>query len=94
MPIMLQADYPGVTQENYDTMMPVLEPGLRATPGFIAHMSMQTDDGWRVFEIWDSHEAADAWLQSTITPAMEKNGGSAPETQVMPLHYLLIKGHE
>jgi heme-degrading monooxygenase HmoA len=94
MAILAQLNYVGVSQEDYDSMMPQVEPRLRAARGFIAHLSEQKADGWQVFEVWESQEALNAWLREEIAPAMSKAGGSMPAVQTHPIHYLLIKGKD
>jgi heme-degrading monooxygenase HmoA len=92
MAIRAQLSYPGVTQENYDSMIPQVEDKLRAAPGFIAHLASATADGFQVTEVWESREALDTWLRETIAPMMAGAGGSTPEVQVRPLHHVVVNG--
>jgi hypothetical protein len=45
-------NFPGATQEQYDTVMEQLNLGGRMPPGGISHAAGPTDEGWRVVDVW------------------------------------------
>jgi hypothetical protein len=43
---------------------------MKSAPGFMGHWSGATDTGYRVFEVWESPEAHQAWLDGTVKPSL------------------------
>ena len=71
-----------MTEEQYDGLMETMglsEKGAIATRGAIAHIAGPKDGGgWRVVDVWDSEEAANAFYGSdTFAPvrAATEGGG-------------------
>jgi hypothetical protein len=90
MSVLVELTYTGVKQSDYDSMMPEVEPQLRSADGFQAHFAARAEGGWRVVEVWASQEAAEAWMEKMIRPAMERAAGAMPAVTFTPLHHLLI----
>ena len=45
---------------------------MKSAPGLMGHWSGATDTGYRVFEVWESPEAHQAWLDSTVKPSLPR----------------------
>ena len=52
MAIVLVADIPGMTSEQYRQAIEQVRAQLKAAPGFVAHPGTPTPQGFRVTEIW------------------------------------------
>ena len=81
MAIGMKLDIPGGTQEQYDE---INEKAFGSTkgptdpiPGLIIHTAGPTSDGWRIFDVWESKDAFERFMNETIMPAME--GIDAPQ---------------
>ncbi len=61
---------PGQTQEQYDAVVEQLNLAENLPEGWIFHAAGPTEDGWRVVEVWESQEAADAYFQR-LGPALQ-----------------------
>jgi heme-degrading monooxygenase HmoA len=92
MAVQTYGEVPGMTQEMYEGMVRQLEGKLRAAPGFIAHIAGPTASGWGVTELWETQEAADAWLNGTVIPMVQAAGMPAPQVQSRPVQNLIIAG--
>lgn len=63
MAIAILAEIPGLTQEQYDSVVKkVNETGTPA--GALVHAGGPVEGGYRVIEVWQSREAADAFYTS------------------------------
>jgi hypothetical protein len=87
MAILITAEVPGQTEENYDRMLIALEPLLRAAKGFIAHGAGPIDGGWRTFEIWETPEDATRFFATHIHPNLPP--GVTPRRSFLKLHSLV-----
>ena len=75
----------GMTAEQYDGIMDQMglsAAGAISEHGAVAHIAGPKDGGWRVIDIWDSEEAADAFYASdTFAPVRAATeGGSISRT--------------
>jgi hypothetical protein len=82
-------NFPGVTQEQYDTVMEQLNLGGRMPPGGISHAARPTDEGWRVVDVWESQEAFDTFLHERLYEAMQNAGISRPQVEAWPVYNTL-----
>jgi len=64
-----------------------LGESLRAAPGFVLHTAHPTEEGWRVFEIWESAEEANRWFAQAVAPNLPP--GVFPKRKVESLHSLV-----
>jgi hypothetical protein len=64
---------------------------LEQASGFIAHGAGPSPDGWRVFEIWESQQAATEFFAKHIRPNLPP--GVTPKRTYLELHYLMIQPH-
>jgi hypothetical protein len=79
------------TTTNYDRVQEAL--GVRDNPpaGGLVHTAGFDEDGgvFRIFGVWDSTEAWDAFLNDRLMPVvkpMMEQGARTPETRVYELH--------
>jgi len=86
MPVTILLEFPGVTQELYETVGESLKPG--PPPGLLYHTCGAVPGGWRIVDVWDSQEGFDRFLEDTYLPAMSALGGPAPSRrEVMLTHH-------
>ena len=72
---------PGVTEESYkqltETMFGNFPMSKEQSPdGLIIHSAGQSDQGFYVYDIWESKEHFQRFLDGQLGPAMHKLGGA------------------
>lgn len=87
MAVLITAEVPGQTKEGYDGMMVALAEPLRQAKGFIMHGAGSDGATWRVFEVWETPEAAADFFATYIHPNLPP--GIKPKRTVLELHSLL-----
>ena len=90
MPILITALVPGQTEQGYDATMAALRPLLEKESGFIAHGAGMSPEGWRVFEVWESQDAATAFFAKHIRPNLPP--GITPKRNYLELYSLVVQG--
>ena len=91
MAVLITAVVPGQTQEGYDQTMAALKPLLAEATGFIAHGAGASPEGWRIFEIWESQQAATEFFAKYIRPNLPP--GVTPKRTYLELHNLVVQPH-
>ena len=91
----------GVTGESYRQLTEAMfgtfpMPEGDAPEGLILHTAGQSDQGWYVYDVWESKEHFQRFVESKLGPAMEASGvgsegGARPEPQFFPVE-TLVKG--
>lgn len=90
MAVLMIGEVPQLTEEMYGGMISQMRPSLEASKGFIAHTGGPSPSGgWRVVEVWESQEDADAWFEATVKPNLPP--GVVPNRQYFPLHSAFTK---
>lgn len=91
----------GITSDRYRELteamfgaFPMPESG--APEGLILHTAGESDQGWYVYDVWESKEHFQHFVESKLGPAMEASGagtgaGGRPEPQFFPIE-TLVKG--
>jgi hypothetical protein len=74
---------PGVTKEQYDQvnveMFGQAAPSLDQLPeGLIMHSAGPAEGGWYVYDVWESQEASQQFMESTLMPAVKAVMGDQP----------------
>ena len=92
MAVLITAEVPGQTKENYDRLLAMLRPLLHEARGFIAHGAGPVDGGWRTFEIWETSDDATRFFAAHIHPNLPP--GITPRRTVLKLHAFLQTGRE
>ena len=91
----------GVTGESYRQLTEAMfgafpMPESDAPEGLILHTAGATDQGWYVYDVWESKEHFQRFVESELGPAMAASGaggaeGTRPEPQFFPVE-TLVKG--
>jgi len=77
------------TRERYDEAISRLEKaGAGSPPGRTYHVAMESDGLIRVFDIWDSQEAFEAF-GATLVPILNELGVDPGEPMVAPVHKII-----
>lgn len=67
-------------------------PESEAPEGLILHTAGESDQGWYVYDVWESKEAFQRFADDQLGPAMASAGASGrPEPQFFPIE-TLVKG--
>jgi hypothetical protein len=62
--------------------------------GLIVHTAGQTPDGWYIYDLWESREQFQRFLDQNVAPAMQElgvGGDGGPEPQFFDIE-TLVKG--
>jgi hypothetical protein len=94
MPYIRTFHSPGVTWEHYDAAMGQLGFDSEHMPeGCIVHVADEGNDGaWRVFEIWESKQAAHRFDEQRMHPMLARSGIRAPEPEAWEAHKIIVRG--
>jgi hypothetical protein len=93
MAVVIMADTPGMTAEQYEAVIADIGLTEKLPPGCRAHMAGPGPDGaWRVVTAWDDLDTARDYITTTVRPAWERAGVTPPDTMPInwPLHKLFI----
>lgn len=98
MPIGVLQMTPGGNQEMYEavgekifgTRSSSFSPG-EAPEGLIMHSAGPADDGWYVYDVWESQEHFDRFVQGRLMPALQEMGAPMGEPpQVYEIYNLVL----
>jgi hypothetical protein len=65
----------GVTKAQYESVIAEVTPDRVAPAGMLFHSAgPMAGGGWRVSETWESPEALEAFVESTLRQALERAG--------------------
>ena len=87
----------GRSQEDYEQVVDRVfgagsqEPSPEAAPdGLVLHSAGPTDEGWWVFDVWESPDHMRRFFDERLAPAMRELGlPSAGKPQIFTVHALL-----
>ncbi len=91
MAVAMYMHWPGLTSDQYDSIMARL--GLDANPpaGWVLHMATVTEEGVDVCDIWQTEQAFNGFLEQRVLPAVSELGiRGEPDIRVIPLHNLYV----
>ena len=75
MAIGMMLDIPGGTKEQYDAVnqnaFGSTEGPSEPIPGLIIHTAGPTASGWRIYDVWESKDAFEKFMNDVIMPATE-----------------------
>jgi quinol monooxygenase YgiN len=80
---------PGGTQEQYDAVLEQLNLSGNMPPGGISHAAGPIEGGWRVVEVWESEEAADAFFREQLDQALRNAGVPEPQLETWTVYKTL-----
>jgi hypothetical protein len=82
-------DIEGLTPEEYRRAIDQLGVEQDPEPGIYLHLTVPTDFGFRVIEIWDDKKGFEDFAVRRMVPALEVAGVDRPTTiTIEPLHNL------
>ena len=88
-------EWPGVTPEQYNKVMQLLDLDARPASGSTFHVAGFTNDSLRVLDIWDSQQAFETFQKDRLMAAVQNAGiTSAPNVQFFPIHNLYAPNAE
>ena len=93
MAVAVVMEFEGGSLDQYDQVVQSmgLEPGGPTPPGALFHWVTQTDNGFRVTDVWESQEAFQAFAEEHIGPKSAEAGLSAPNPTFHAVHNHFIK---
>jgi hypothetical protein len=89
----------GITAESYRELTEAMfgsypMGGDDAPEGLIIHTAGASDQGWYIYDVWDSREHFERFVAAQLGPAIEATGaggGAQPQPQFFPIE-VLVKG--
>jgi hypothetical protein len=87
MTVVSTLDINGLTAQEYRAVLDELGVETRPEGGIYLHLTVPTDFGYRVVEIWDEKAGFDRFIENRLTPAAQAVGMDR-ETRITvePLH--------
>ena len=84
--------FPGGTQEQYETAIAAVHPSDGSLPeGQMFHAAGQSADGWIIFAIHDARESWERFRNETLMPRLSEGieGGfpTPPQETTFTVHY-------
>jgi hypothetical protein len=90
----------GVTEESYKQLSEKMfgsfpMPEDQAPDGCLIHTAGQGEQGWYIYDVWESQEHFQRFVEGKLRPAMDSievgGGGAPPQPQFFPIS-TLVKG--
>ena len=89
MAVAMFMHWPGITADQYDSVMARLDLDANPAAGGVLHLAAVTDDGLEVCDVWRTEQAFHSFLEQRLLPvASELELGGEPEIKLVPLHNL------
>lgn len=87
MPTAMHMRWEGVTLEQYDAARELIDWEGDLPDGAILHVASYGDDGFRVFDIWESAEHFQRFVEERLRPGVEQVGiEGEPEVHLGDVH--------
>jgi heme-degrading monooxygenase HmoA len=93
MTVLMHARVPGMSSDAYDAVAgdPGFMKALRGFDGFVGlHAAGPTDDGWQVFEMWESADKHQAWIDQMVAPNMPPGAADSMTVTYHDLHNAVV----
>jgi hypothetical protein len=89
----------GVTRDSYRQLTEAMFGNYpmredQSPDGLLLHTAGETPEGWYVYDVWESKEQFQSFVESKLGPAIEQTGaggGARPEPQFYEIE-TLVKG--
>jgi hypothetical protein len=89
----------GITAESYRELTEAMFASYPMTEdespeGLMVHTAGQSEQGWYVYDVWESPDHYQRFVETKLGPAIEATGaggGTRPEPQLFPIE-VLVKG--
>ena len=89
MAVAMMMHWPGVTADQYDSVMARLDLDSNPAAGGVLHLAAITEEGLEVCDVWQTEQAFHGFLQHRLLPVVhELQIQGEPEILVVPLHNL------
>jgi len=87
----------GITAESYKQLTEAMFGSYpmredQAPEGLILHTAGASDQGWYIYDVWDSQERFQRFVEKQLGPAIEATGaggGAQPQPQFFPIETLV-----
>src|SRR5215510_14666810 len=87
MTVVTTLDVFGLSPKEYRAILDQMGVETRPERGIYLHLTITTDFGYRVVEVWDNQEGFDRFLEERLAPAAKALGITRKmEIKVTPLH--------
>ena len=81
--------WPGVTSDQYDSVMARLELDANPAAGEVLHLAALTEEGLEVCDVWQTELAFQGFLEQRLLPVVrDLEIAGEPEIRLVPLHNL------
>jgi hypothetical protein len=86
----------GVTEESYRQLTEAMFGNYpmredQSPDGLIVHTAGQGEQGWYIYDLWQSREHFERFVEEMLGPAIGSGGGARPVPQYFPIE-TLVKG--
>lgn len=88
MAVMLIATVPGSKAEQQEHLADRLGSQVKERDGFLFHAGGPVEQGWRLYEAWETREQLDDWLQGTVLPNLPDDAPE-PEMRFVPIEIVI-----
>jgi hypothetical protein len=79
----------GMTAQQYDHILHDLEAkGLAAPDGRLCHIACAADDGWMVFDVWESEEKLRRFA-NILMPTIAAEGITLTQPRMVAVHNMI-----
>ena len=84
MAVAMFMHWPGLTSDQYDSVMARLELDANPAAGGVLHLAAVTDEGLEVCDVWQTEQAFQGFLQQRLLPVMGSSRSSGePEIKLV-----------
>ncbi|MFF8288887.1 hypothetical protein ACF068_06575 [Streptomyces sp. NPDC016309] len=93
MAIFVHAVAPGVTTDQYDALNARLQEIPGVFDGCLSHACVPTDGGLEVFDLWETEQQMNAFVEKMMPVATElgwPDTGNGP--RILPVHHHWVPG--
>ena len=95
MAVAVVLEFEGATLDQYDQVIGKMgfSPGGKAAPGSLFHWAAETDNGFRVTDVWQDRETFERFAEEQIGPFTAEAGiTSPPKTTFYEVHNYMTAG--
>jgi len=87
MAVAMYMRWPGVTREQYEAALEVVDWEGQVPDGALFHVAAFDDDGLRVFDMWESGDDFQRFVDERLTHGVEQVGiEGEPEVEIHEIH--------
>jgi hypothetical protein len=91
MPTAMHMHWPDVTLEQYDEAREKIDWEGDVPDGAIFHVASYGDDGFRVFDLWESPEQFQRFVEARLMPGVREVGiEGEPEVHLQEVHRMFV----